>query len=134
MTRALLIPVSGRVELANVATDLTSLQGLIGGGWLEGVTFSGTAHLYCDEEGKLKGLPINVHATELVRHFMPRFADIICGDAIVLGHNGDGEEHDVPRDVAALLVFDGDCSCSTDDRPGYCELHPHSTRGPLSRE
>ena len=85
-------------------------EAAIGGGWLEGVSTGADGwHGYCDEEGKLKGLDMNVAATAIARELGWRVDDVLCGPVIFLGDSGptgDGEEKDVPDVVlgAARLV------------------------------
>lgn len=64
------------------------------GGWVELVRcdpeVTGFTHFYCDEEGKLKGLPANPKATEMSTYTMP--TDIVCGDVVFC--TGDEEGND----------------------------------------
>jgi hypothetical protein len=65
------------------------------------VTLRSDAALYCNEEGKLQGLPPNRQATAFVERFRPGFAhfDTLVGDCVVVGVGADGESVDVPGDV-----------------------------------
>lgn len=95
--------------LENVPATLQGLRPLIGGGWLEGVSSGGGGwHGYCDEEGKLKRLPVNDRASSLAHRlgWDPGRNDVLCGDVIFLGDGPDGTEADVPTlvlDQAANL-------------------------------
>jgi hypothetical protein len=65
---------------------LDELQEAVGG-YIEYVPCTGPlGFMYCNEEGKLKGLPANIHATNLIE-----FDDIIVGDVVLMEH-GDEEE------------------------------------------
>lgn len=105
MTKALIIPVQGEPEVRDIdANSLATLQGIVGG-YLEGVTLASDAHLYCNEEGKLQGLPYNDLATRIVRTYLPGWQDVIVGDVAVLSSDEEGGETDVPQhmiDAAGL--------------------------------
>ena len=75
------------VEPFNADKSLEQLQGIVGG-YIEPFAVSGALRkydFYCDEEGKLKSLPVNAIATLLYRH------DYICGNVAICAHNADGE-------------------------------------------
>lgn len=63
------------------------------GGWIEYVYVAPGVHLYCNEEGKLGGLPVNVEATQLAGLFP---LDLLCGTVIFLGDADEGMEGDLP--------------------------------------
>ena len=92
-----------------VTPTLEGLQQHLDGGWLEAIHPNrGTIpwHAYCDEEGKLKGLPMNRFATILARTLGWYTEDVLVGTVIFLGSTDDGEEADVPApvlEVAAML-------------------------------
>lgn len=102
MARAIVIPTSGEVELREIATDLASLQAIVGG-WIESVTFTEEVHLYCDEEGKFKGAEPNRVATWFAASMLPGWDDVIMGPVVVLGMTPDGEEADVPAEIVELF-------------------------------
>lgn len=64
------------------------------GGWIEYVFVTHGVHLYCNEEGKLDGLPFNIEATRLAGR---EGVDILVGDVIFLGEGEDGEEGSLPE-------------------------------------
>jgi len=65
---------------------LTQIQEVVGG-WIEHVPIIMEGmYMYCNEEGKLKGLPPNWLATNLID-----FDDVICGDVVIM-EEGDEEE------------------------------------------
>lgn len=128
---ALIISTDGQVRAVDTLPNLAALQKVVGG-YLECLTLreSPNVHLYCNEEGKLDGLPGNRLATELAEHYIPGFArhDIICGDVIVLGSTTDGEEADVPQDVEDTahdiqrLLLAPQCSANVGGDPaGGCD-------------
>jgi hypothetical protein len=63
-----------RSEVRFIESGLKSLQKVVCGP-IEGVTLDDGCHLYCNEEGKLEGLPMN--------RVMPHINDIICGSFLV---------------------------------------------------
>lgn len=106
--RGLVVPVDGPGELRWLDPELSALQAVVGG-WLEGVGAPGDAytvdgtpvgdvgwHAYCDEEGKLKGLPVNRLATKIALCLGWLRGDLLCGPVVFLGNGADGEEADVP--------------------------------------
>ena len=98
--RAVLVPVDGPPEIIDVEPGDIGPRVL--GGWLEIVLLKGwpgeMVHAYIDEEGKLKGLPVNQLATDLAH--VP--GDVIAGPMVILGSDGP-EEADVPEEVLAAL-------------------------------
>lgn len=95
--RALIVASDGHAYVSSIATDLRTLQQLVGG-WLESVTVDDW-HAYVDEEGKLKGSPVNRAADALAFVLGWRTGDLLCGPAVFLGHDDEGEEDDVPERV-----------------------------------
>jgi len=87
---ALLIKVDGtRVEVKGDNPDgilsYEQLKEAVGGGYIQSVACDpavtgGYDHFYCDEEGKLKGFPINRAATDLSTLTM--VGDVLVGDII----------------------------------------------------
>lgn len=80
----------------DTAPKLEALQAAVGG-YIEVVPYFDTylgqkAVAYCNEDGKLKGLPVNEQATRFwgyaLRPVMPLF-DVLVGDVVVL--TGDEE-------------------------------------------
>lgn len=78
---------------------LESLQSAVDG-WIEGIPLGNGAFMYCNEEGKLKGLPANLIATTLFQAHYGK-TDIICGDVAIVGDvspsgDSDGADYDPP--------------------------------------
>lgn len=100
---AIVIEATGDARIEYVTPDLETLKGIVGG-YLEGVsaiadTGHGNWHGYVDEEGKLKNLPRNYVADEVLTAlgWGGRVAgDFIVGPLILLGDGKAGEEADVP--------------------------------------
>lgn len=74
---ARLIKVDGTEELL-ADVRLETLQQAVGG-WIEHVILADGRDAFCDEEGKLKGLPVNLVATAL---WADPF-DVLCGPVVV---------------------------------------------------
>lgn len=96
-------------EVVEMDTSLKSMQKAVGG-WLEAVygyddDGDMVAAFFCNEEGKLLGLPVNVAATHLW-HGMSQYAisDMLCGPVVVLGPpDENGDETSVPDFVVDMI-------------------------------
>lgn len=93
MKKALVIP-ADELEAVRVITfiegddgdELNLMQSAVGG-YIQIVPcdYSPALSLFVDEEGKLKGSPVNVRATKFcTRTFQGQ--DVICGDALIMGN------------------------------------------------
>ena len=93
--KGIVIPVDGEVREVEV-DGLDDMRGAIGCEWIEGVTLR-QARMYVNEEGLLRGLPVNPRASALYL-FTHRFLPTpIVGDALILGPIiNDGEDSDIP--------------------------------------
>jgi Domain of unknown function (DUF3846) len=96
--RALVVPVDEPAHLTefDVKDSFNALRRLLNDGYLEGIRGDGW-FAYCDEEGKLKGLPVNMPATAIAhRHGWP-VGDLLCGPVVFLGEpDKDGRDTSVP--------------------------------------
>ena len=81
---AYLLKVDGTIEQMGRNPPLEELQKAVGG-YIEGVTTANGGRFYCNEEGKLMGLPHNPAANSMID-----FNDYIVGDVVVM--EGDEEE------------------------------------------
>lgn len=94
MINAILLTVDGNSEPITIDNGCKPLQDLVGE-YIEAVSCAdGQVTLWCNEEGKLFGLPINKLATALWWSLKPamRGLDILCGPVVVTGgpdENGD---------------------------------------------
>tara|TARA_R110000824_G_scaffold42116_6_gene124468 strand:+ start:6562 stop:6807 length:246 start_codon:yes stop_codon:yes gene_type:complete len=79
---AYLLKVDGTIEQMGKNPPLEELQKAVGG-YIEGVTTANGGRFYCNEEGKLMGLPHNPAANSMID-----FDDYIVGDVVVM----EGEE------------------------------------------
>ena len=82
---AYILRVDGNIERMEGKPTLDELQQAVGGN-IEYVPTAMGGYLYCNEEGKLMGLPANYPATQMID-----FPDIIVGDVVVM-EEGDEEE------------------------------------------
>jgi hypothetical protein len=79
-----IIHTDNNMEVGDYPVNLTWMQQQVGG-YIEAISLldDGTV-MYCNEEGKIHNLPVNVIATELYRAAHGPY-DIIMGDVILLG-------------------------------------------------
>jgi hypothetical protein len=75
--------VAVEVEIAEEGQRLKQLQEAVGG-WIEAVDLSPTLTMWCNEEGKLNGLPFNPLATDLWEESFGK-TDLIKGNVIFTG-------------------------------------------------
>lgn len=74
------------------AGEYEALSSIVGG-YIEYVYVTDGVHAYCNEEGKLQGLPVNLEATRLAGRLG---VDLLVGTVIFLGDDGEGNEADLP--------------------------------------
>ena len=81
------------------------------GGYIEFLRVGDDAHAYIDEEGKLKGLPVNEVASQFCGDYRVGLQawDHIVGPMLILGSRNasgeeDGAEHSVPKHVVAYFA------------------------------
>lgn len=105
--RALLLPPGEEpARFIDTPTDLTTLQGLVGG-YVQALRLSEEVDLFCNEEGKLERLPVNGHANRLAAlldlGLQP--GDFFVGQVVLLGVLNpatgieDGDSHPVPEEL-----------------------------------
>lgn len=105
---AMVITTEGEVLVKELAMEddmisLATLQGLVGG-LIEVIEGPGW-HGYCNEEGKIDGLPFNQLATEIATVFGWYGAgDLLHGDVVFFGEYESTEDRDVLEDVPEKLV------------------------------
>lgn len=97
MKKFAVLKVDGTLEYREVSSEgeYDFLSGVVGG-WIQAVPLSydenlGDLVLWCNEEGKLNGLPVNVAATALWELFYGR-TDVIVGDVVLSGGSDDEGE------------------------------------------
>ena len=73
--KVLVFPVGKPAEVREIASGLEAMQAVVGG-YIEAVALNENVTLWCNEEGKVTGLPLNLRAPR-----DPMFPhDIIAGD------------------------------------------------------
>jgi hypothetical protein len=108
-TLALVVPADPAAEMRYVLippAGLERLQQLVGG-LIEGIPAQHEQlAAWCNEEGRLRGLPVNSRATAWwQRHgYDADHDDDLRGDVVFHGVNDDGDERDVPAEVVAQLL------------------------------
>ena len=70
--------------------SLENYQEIVGG-WVEYVHIYDDIAILCNEEGKIKGLPVNMLITQYIKSKKP-FNDVICGDVIFTKTDEEGED------------------------------------------
>lgn len=100
--KAVIVRPDGVMSYGDIDASLDNLQSIVGG-YIEGIG-GPNFFAYCNEEGKLKGLPINPIATEVAGFTH----DILCGPVVFFGPTDDeGNETDVPADVFTAVMKAG---------------------------
>lgn len=102
--RAIVIRPDDTFTVDEIDVSLSSLQALVGG-YIEAAMSNERGTIFCNEEGKLEGLPVNRLATWLWRSLAPgQYADSLVGTVVVLGPvDSSGDETDVTE--YALKAF-----------------------------
>jgi len=97
MIAALRINTDFTTEVLDLEEDtLGKLQDAVGG-WVQAIDLQENLTLWCNEEGKLAGLPTNVIGTHLWEKSFG-MTDIIMGDIVFTGGTGDqGENLPLPH-------------------------------------
>lgn len=97
--RGLIVRPDGSKEYVTLPEGAAQYQFLSDtvGGWIEYVFVTYGVHAYCNEEGKINGLPINTLGTRLAGR---EGIDPLVGTVIFLGDslNDDGEERSLPEE------------------------------------
>lgn len=103
--KAILIKADGGGAEVDIDESLDALREAIGGGWVQMLNYPARpdAVVWFDEEGKIKGLPMNETATKLMDEML--FAeDYIAGDMLVTGIDpNSGETLEIPADLEGLV-------------------------------
>lgn len=105
--RALIIPVDDAqpIRVESLALTPAAFQAVVGG-WIEAVALrQPRATMYLDEEGKLKGQPVNRIATMLAWQHGHPTGDQIVGDCLIVGPpTTGGNDTDVPAAYVNVLT------------------------------
>ena len=107
MVTGIVIPHESELAMQRVEfRNLTDYQKVVGG-YIEEVFVDGeTLAIIADDEGKLKGLPVNKRATLLWWLFSPTAigTDELVGDIVILGAPKRGDMTSVPNSLSRLLL------------------------------
>lgn len=83
---AYLLKTDGTIEDMGWNPSLSDIQKAVGG-YIEFVPTANVGYMYVNEEGKLRGLPVNKAATSMIA-----FDDVILGDVVVMGEGEEDED------------------------------------------
>ena len=86
--------------------DLDKLQEIVGG-YIELVSVNTKINLFCNEEGKIKNLPVNTIATKFIKTHK-HFNDVLCGDVVFINNLGDdslGLEQEELNNIIDYIEF-----------------------------
>lgn len=102
------VPADGPARLIEMTFTLDAAQSLVGGN-LQALPLTRDSTLYCNEDGKWQGLPVNEAANRLARSASLGLApdDFIVGTVLVCGTISpggqcDGDDYDCPPSVLSL--------------------------------
>lgn len=92
--RAVVIEPDGTQYTLDISSDeYRQLSGAVGG-LIEAVPLGETMTMWCNEEGKIHGLDLNLYATTLFAEYHGPH-DVITGAVIITGDGQDGETVDL---------------------------------------
>ena len=83
--KAIIVEPDARPRVADIQSDLESLQEIVAGDIQVVYPFDDTVGIICNEEGKLLGLPLN----RALRDDNGEIFDILCGTFLVVGLSED---------------------------------------------
>ena len=111
MNKGIVIKTNGKVESVMV-DGLKGMQDIVGG-YIECILGVDDWNLWGNEEGRLIGLPMNMVAMTWGAKMGGLLIDEVLslhGDFLLLGHDGEGETIDCPKEVAdravSMAMFD----------------------------
>jgi hypothetical protein len=92
--RAVVIEPGGAQYILDISSDEYRQLSDTVGGLIEAVPLGETMTMWCNEEGKISGLDLNLFATSLfAQHHGP--TDLIVGSVIITGEDGSGDAVDL---------------------------------------
>ena len=102
-TKAIRVDVDGTYTILADNQYETLREGV--GGWIEHVALSRTLGFYCNEEGKIHGLPYNEFGTELMAAYFGFESDVIVGPIVLVGGvDEEGDHLDLDDTVVAEIL------------------------------
>lgn len=108
MITAMRITADGTLDVLRIRDSLEPIKTAIGGGWLQGIgdlDKGWTAFL--DEEGRMKGLPANRRATDLVDSMGLSYGHLVGTVLFVGPPDSEGDSTDVPEWLVMLAIEKG---------------------------
>lgn len=94
----LIIPTHGPARVEEITPDLPTFQRIVGG-YIEPISGDGWG-AYCNEEGKINGLPVNGLASAIAYIIGWPSEDVLHGTVVFTGPvDADGDETSVPQSV-----------------------------------
>lgn len=106
MSKALIVHPDDTGEVVDTEINLEFLKGAVGG-WVELIS-NRRWSAYCNEEGKLQGLPVNAIATSLAHQIGWPVGDRLVGTVVFLGPvDANGNDTEVPEFVLDLAFSMG---------------------------
>jgi hypothetical protein len=100
------IPVDGDIEITEWERPEYQKMKTTVGGWLEAIYPASNVTMWCNEEGKIEGLPVNRNATALWYFLQPEAAgrDTLSGTVIVTGGaDSEGEAKSIDPMIEAMI-------------------------------
>jgi hypothetical protein len=103
MSKVVIVKVDGTVKDCNLE-NLQQIQKSVGG-WIELIRVGKFGSGFVNEEGKLKGLPINVLATFIWHKASPTMkGDFLVGDVVFCGNEDQhGNTKDIKKEFASFI-------------------------------
>ena len=103
MSKVIVVKVDGTV-MATKLESLKELQGAVGG-WIELIRCGSLGSGFINEEGKLKGLPINLLATLIWHKTSPTMkGDFLVGDVVFCGNEDQhGNTKDIKKEFESFI-------------------------------
>lgn len=84
--------------------ELTTLQQIVGG-WVQCVPLADNLTLWCNDEGKLMGLPHNPLAQHIWNRFVGGETDFIVGNVVLFGDaDENGDSLGLSKPLANLIM------------------------------
>ena len=85
MTKALRVTTAGVIQTLDLSENSLQVLQTGVGGWVQAIDLTTTMTLWCNEEGKLEGLPHNPYAQKLWDVAFGAGTDYIVGDVVFTG-------------------------------------------------
>lgn len=104
MPKVLVVPVGEAPRVEVIPPGLIPLQKLVGG-YIEAVPLAPNVDAFCNEEGRILGLPRN--------RWIDSVQQYVCGPIVVSRHNEEGEATDLTAEDIRCYLEEFACPSST---------------------